>query len=99
MNFLRVIWNKKKNTCISREIRARPKYESVVATYIGYEQEETAGNFEYVIGYCGVNFGNYMDYKFIALLILVILKSLLVNPRVPNAFTSLILNMTEFQLQ
>jgi hypothetical protein len=40
-----------------------------------------------------------MDYKFIAPLILVILKSLLANPRVPNAFTSLILNMTEFQLQ
>lgn len=99
MNFLRVIWNKKKNACISREIWVRPKYESVVAIYIGYEQEETAGNFEYVIGYCGVNFGDYMDYKFIATLILVILRSLLVNPRIPSAFTSLILSMTEFQLQ
>ncbi|MGA7042833.1 MAG: hypothetical protein WBY71_04120 [Nitrososphaeraceae archaeon] len=99
MNFLRVIWNKKKNACISREIWVRPKYESVVAIYIGYEQEETAGNFEYVIGYCGVNFGDYMDYKFIAILILVILGSLLVNPRIPSAFTSLILSMTEFQLQ
>ena len=99
MNFLRVIWNKKKNACISREIWVRPKYESVVAIYIGYEQEETAGNFEYVIGYCSVNFGDYMDYKFIATLILVILGSLLVNPRIPSAFTSLILSMTEFQLQ
>lgn len=99
MNFLRVISNKKKNACISREIWARSKYESVVAIYIGYEQEETVGNFEYVIGYCGVNFGDYMDYKFIATLILVILGSLLVNPRIPSAFTSLILSMTEFQLQ
>ena len=99
MNFLRVIWNKKKNACISREIWVRPKYESVVAIYIGYEQEETAGNFEYVIGYCSVNFGDYMDSKFIATLILVILGSLLVNPRIPSAFTSLILSMTEFQLQ
>lgn len=99
MNFLRVISNKKKNACISREIWVRPKYESVVAIYIGYEQEETVGNFEYVIGYCGVNFGDYMDYKFIATLILVILGSLLVNPRIPSAFTSLILSMTEFQLQ
>ncbi|MGB6627770.1 MAG: hypothetical protein WBE61_06540 [Nitrososphaeraceae archaeon] len=99
MNFLRVISNKKKNACISREIWVRPKYESVVAIYIGYEQEETVGNFEYVIGYCGVNFGDYMDYKFIATLILVILGSLLVSPRIPSAFTSLILSMTEFQLQ
>jgi hypothetical protein len=63
------------------------------------KQEKTAGNFEYIIGYCGVNFGDYMDYKFNARLILVILRSLLVNPRIPSAFTSLILNMTEFLLQ
>ena len=55
MNFLRQLFQITRKRPASAEKLARPKLESVVATAIGYEQEEVTDNFfEYVIGYYDV---------------------------------------------
>ena len=56
MNFLRQLFQITRKRPASAEKLARPKLESVVATTIGYEQEEVTDEnfFEYVIGYYDV---------------------------------------------
>ena len=56
MNFIRALFGTRRKTRLHQRNLARPKYESVVATYMVMKRG-IAEDFKYVIGYCGVNFG------------------------------------------